>query len=97
MPYVDAIATLDPDTRKLYLSLVNHHPSDAAEVRILLRGAQARASLTGHVITGDRPDQINSFDAPDAVRLVSRPVPTPKGDLTWEAPPHSASVLEITL
>jgi alpha-N-arabinofuranosidase len=97
VPYVDAIATLDPDRRTLYLSLVNHHPSDAAEVRILLRGAQPRDPLTAHVVTGDRPDQINSFDTPDAIRLVSRPVPLPRGDLTWEAPPHSASVLEIGL
>src|SRR5262249_44218748 len=97
VPYVDAIAPLHPDRRQLHLPLANPHPRDAAEVRILLRGAQARDPLTAHVVTGDRPDQVNSFDTPDAVRLVSRPVTLSGGDLTWEAPPHSASVLEIVV
>lgn len=97
VPYVDGLATLDPDRRKLYLSIVNQHHQEAAEVRILLRDARVSGDVQAHVVTGDRPDRTNSFDDPDAVRLVTRPVTSRPGEFVWEAPPLSSTVLEMTL
>lgn len=97
VPYVDALATLDPDARKLYLSIVNQHRQDAAEVRILLRDARIGGPIQAHVVTGDRPDRTNSFEDPEAVRLTTRAVPAPSAEFVWEAPPLSASVIEIPL
>ncbi|HVC34818.1 MAG TPA: alpha-L-arabinofuranosidase C-terminal domain-containing protein, partial [Chloroflexota bacterium] len=93
----DALATLDPAVRKLYLSVVNLHRADAAEVEIRLRDARIGGQVRAHVVAGDRPDRVNSFEDPEAVQLVSRDVPSSTGNLIWEAPPLSASVLEIPL
>lgn len=97
VPYVDALATLEPAARKLFLSIVNLHRTDAADVALHLRDARLPGHLTAHVVTGDRPDRINTFGDPEAVRLSSRTVPLAGGDVTWEAPPLSATVLELTL
>ena len=97
VPYVDALATLAPDQSRLYLSVVNLNRRDAAELTIDLRGGKASGPITAHVVSGDRADQNNSFDEPEAVRLVSASVAQTRGDLTWAAPPLSASVVEIPL
>jgi alpha-N-arabinofuranosidase len=97
VPYVDALATLDPDTRKLYLSVVNMHAREGAEVQVSLHDARIHGQIQAHIVTGDRPDQVNSFENPEAVRLMLRNVPAPRDDIVWEAPPLSAAVLEIPL
>jgi len=97
IPYVDALATMDAERKTLYLSLVNLHQRDAAEVHLLLRDAAVVATVTAHVVAGDRPDSVNSFEEPDAVRLNTQQLAPAGGDLVWSAPPLSASVLEIPL
>lgn len=97
VPYVDGVATLDEKGKKLYLSLVNLHPRDSAEVAIRLREVSPSGPITAHVVSGDRPDAVNSFERPDAVRLVSQPLSEVGSDFTWEVPPLSAAVLEVTL
>jgi alpha-N-arabinofuranosidase len=97
VPYLSGLATLDPDRRVLFLSLVNLHLREAMETRILLREARMADRIRAHVITGDHPDTVNSFENPDAIHLVTRNLPASGTDLTWEAPPLSASILEIPL
>lgn len=95
VPYVDALATLDPDRRKLYVSVVNLHPRDVAEVAVRIHDARIRGQIQAHVVTGDRSDLVNSFENPEVIRLMLRNVPAPTNDVVWEAPPLSAAVLEI--
>lgn len=95
VPYVDALATLDPDTRKLYVSVVNLHPREGIDVAVRIHEARIRGQIQAHVMTADRPDLANSFENPDAIRLMLRNVPEPKDDIVWEAPPLSAAVLEV--
>ena len=55
---------------KLYVALVNLDPGEAMDVSLALEGAQA-TRVSGELLTADRLDAHNTFDAPETVRPVA--------------------------
>lgn len=66
---VDGTAARGSDG-KLYVALVNLDPGEAMDVSLALEGAQA-TRVSGELLTADRLDAHNTFDAPETVRPVA--------------------------
>ena len=93
LPRVDAIAARGKDG-KLWIALTNVDPNQPARIAARIDGIRARAA-SGTVLTADRVDAINSYDAPDAVspRPISARVDA--GQVSVTLPPKSVTVLSI--
>jgi alpha-N-arabinofuranosidase len=97
LPYLDASATLDPDRRTLYLSLVNRHRAEPLEIDVRLVDAAAHAGGQAHLLVHDDPEAMNSHERPDNVRTRSEPAGV-KGDrFSYALHPHSYAVLALPL
>jgi alpha-L-arabinofuranosidase len=94
---LDASATLDPDKRALYVSLVNRHRTEPLDVDVRLAETAAQAGGTVHLLFHDDPDAMNTLDHPDNVRVQSAPAALEGGRFTYELPPHAYAILELPL
>lgn len=80
---------------KVHIALVNIDPDTAVEVSLALEGGAARA-VTGRVLTADRMDAHNSFDAPRAVEPAAfTGARIAGGRLTARLPARSVVVLTL--
>ncbi|HOG45326.1 MAG TPA: alpha-L-arabinofuranosidase C-terminal domain-containing protein [Anaerolineae bacterium] len=95
--YVDAAATLDEERRTLYLSVVNRHRSEPAEVQVQIEGTSVQLEGAGHDLNGPSALSGNSITNPDVVRV--QPItPFLAGNrFTYTFPAHSATVMELRL
>ena len=93
MPRVDAIAARGKDG-KIWLALAHVDPNSPVDITIDMPGVAAR-SATGEVLTADRVDSINSFEAPDAVAPQPFSASAKDGSLVLRLPPHSVTVLNL--
>lgn len=97
IPAVTASASINADG-VIHISLCNTNHAEKSVVPVDIRGSKGQSfEITGTVLSGDRIDAHNTFDAPDTV------VPQPfhsftlEGDqLTVELPPMSVTVLALT-
>lgn len=91
-PAVDAVASRSADGTRIYLKVVNTHPTLAVDARIELRGAKVRRG-EWELLSGE-PGARNDFQTPDAIAPTRRPLPA--GDaISLRLPPRSVSVLAI--
>jgi alpha-L-arabinofuranosidase len=93
LPKVDAVAARDKDG-KVWLSLANLDPNNATEVTASLPGMEAKSAV-GEVLTADRLDSINSFDAPYNVAPKAVSFSANGGALKFQLPPHSVTVVRL--
>ncbi|AZK46782.1 alpha-N-arabinofuranosidase [Paenibacillus lentus] len=97
IPAVTASASINADG-VIHISLCNTNHAEKSVVPVDIRGSKGQSfEVAGTVLSGDRIDAHNTFDAPDTV------VPQPfhsftlEGDqLTVELPPMSVTVLALT-
>jgi alpha-N-arabinofuranosidase len=95
MPSLSASASKDAAGR-VHISLCNLNPNQSAEVSCELRG-MALSSASGRVLTADRMQAHNTFDAPDQVRPADfHGASIHDNRLTCSLPPMSATVLELS-
>lgn len=96
IPYLDAVATLDPATNRAILSVVNLHPTAEIGTGIALIGPQMGNGVIVRTLTADSPDAHNEFTAPNEVALVSerRESGNPLG---FTFPPKSLTVIEFAV
>ena len=93
LPKVDAIAARGKDG-KVWLALTNLDPHNAADVSPSVAGTTA-TSAEGEVLTADRIDSINTFDAPHAVEPKPFSAKADGGVLVLHLPPHSVTVVHL--
>ena len=93
--YVDAMATLDEAGERLYVSVVNRHRHEPAEVRIEISGGSVSLEGAGYQLNAPSGLSGNSITNPDVVRI--EPVePFLAGSrFSYTFPAHSATVLEL--
>jgi alpha-N-arabinofuranosidase len=95
MPSLSASASKDASGR-VHLSLCNLNPNASADVMCELRG-MALSAAAGRVLTADRMQAHNTFDAPEHVRPADfRTVTVQDNRVTFSLPPMSATVLELS-
>ena len=95
MPGLNASASRDTAGR-VHLSLCNLNPNQNAEVTCEVRG-MALGAIQGRLLTADRMNAHNTFDAPEQVRPVAIEGTTIQGNqCTITLPAKSVVVLELS-
>ncbi len=90
---VDAIAAKGKDG-KVWLALTNLDPNRAADITASVPGVAARSAV-GEVLTGDRIDSVNTFEAPAAVAPKPFSAKAAGGKLVLHLPPKSVTVVHL--
>jgi len=93
LPQLDAVAARDT-AGKLWIAVTNIDPNRPAEL-VLDAGMTASGGAHGQVLTADRVDSVNGFDAPD--RVAPRPISAERrGDrLVLSLPAKSIAVVSL--
>ncbi len=94
VPYLDVLASLDAEKKKLYLSLVNLRAEEAEDVEIRLCEADLAASGLAHIVTGDSPEARNDFGV-ENVRIETEGVDGVSKAFTYQMPARAQVVLEL--
>jgi alpha-N-arabinofuranosidase len=96
VPYLDAVASRTADGGRIFLKLVNTHPTQALETTVEIRGTRVTSDAAWDVLASDDPKAWNSFATPDAIvpRLQRVPV---NSRFTLRVPAWSASVLTLVV
>jgi len=92
--YVDVAGTLDPQTGKSALFLLNRDLNNSRSVEIFWEGSAPRATESA-LLTGSDLKAVNSFEAPNRIapQKADKPV-TSAGKTTLELPPRSYTVVQ---
>jgi alpha-N-arabinofuranosidase len=94
MPSLSASASKDAAGR-VHVSLCNLNPNESADVTCELRG-MALSAASGRVLTADRMQAHNTFDAPEQVHPTEfRGTTILDNRVVFSLPPMSATVLEL--
>ncbi len=97
IPYLDCSTTFDPEQGKVYLSLVNQHPSDSIEIKVELPGLQVQPGGVIHELYHDDAASMNTPQSPDTVKPTSQEASGFSAAFTQEVKPHSYTILELSL
>lgn len=96
IPYLDAIATGSKDGRKLLVHLLNLHPSETMETRIVIDGETVQARGDVWQVAPEDFMARNDFGITN-VDIKHFPLENVTNDFVYRLPPHSATFLEIGL
>lgn len=91
--YLDAVAVVHAAGTELSLMVTNRHPDTALTTDIVLHDFASRGTVTVHTLAGDSPTAQNSFEQPEAVRIVKSTVRAGKEGLRYTFPPLSLTLL----
>ena len=95
---LDVSASLDPDSGRLSIHVVNRHVTDALETVIELGGGTFGGAVQIETITGPDLKSVNTFDQPDCVSTTTRCVEDVDATtFTCTLPPRSVTGLLFTL
>ncbi len=97
IPYLDASATLDAPTGRLFLSLVNRHRTDELVTRVRLRDAASTGECVRHQLWHDDPLARNTPATPDAIIPSETAMTLAGADFEVVLPPHSYSIFAVPL
>jgi alpha-N-arabinofuranosidase len=89
LPHVDVSAARGTDG-KLWLSLVNLHPDNAARVT-----TDSRTNASGRLLTGPAMDTHNTFDDPETITPKAYGGEIERGRLAFDLPPRSVAVVAV--
>ena len=93
--YIDVAASYDPDGKRLFLHVVNRHPSEPADVQIEIGGLAPSGAVTAHELNGPDIWARNTFEDRHVVCLESRTGGSAGPGFRHQFPAHSATSLEI--
>ena len=93
LPKVDALAARGKDG-KVWLSLTNLDPNNAADVTASVPGVAA-SRAEGEVLTAASFNTVNTFQAPTAVAPKPFRAVAQGGNLSLRLPPHSVTVVRL--
>jgi alpha-N-arabinofuranosidase len=94
VPFVDLSTTMTEDKKNVYLHLVNKHESEHAEFKASFRGFKPKKGSAQYV-AGESPEDRNTFDKPDCVRIEEVSVKVEKGEVVVELSPHSVTAVKL--
>ena len=94
VPYLDAVASRAADGARIFVKLVNTHPTEALETTVEIRGARIAPEAEWDVLASDDPKAWNSFATPDAIVPRRQRVPASER-FTLRVPAWSASVVTL--
>jgi alpha-N-arabinofuranosidase len=92
---LDVAATRDAAATALTVTVVNRSPE--AAVPVVLELGRTASEATWHLVNGESPDAVNTFEEPDRVSVQTCQVPTSGSRVELTLPAHSFSALVISL
>jgi alpha-N-arabinofuranosidase len=96
VPFLDVLATLDEESKKIYLSLVNLSKEEDQHVDVRLLGAELAGEGLSHVVSGEAPDVANDFGE-ERVAVNTGAVTSAGSRLRYTLPKLSHAVLELSI
>jgi alpha-N-arabinofuranosidase len=93
-PYIDAAATVSPETGKTALFILNRDLSKARQIEVVWEDKPGNRVSASQVLTGDGLKAVNSFDAE---RVKPQPFDKPatsNGRTKFEVPARSYTVIQ---
>ncbi len=96
IPWLDTVATLDEQTGRVVLSVVNLHPTQEIAAGIAVIGPGLADRVIVRTLNADDVDAHNDFDSPNRVALASEQMPA-DNPLGYTFPAHSQTVIEFAL
>ena len=95
VPYIDAVATMNPVDGKTSLFLLNRDLSKAREIEAVWEDKSPTAIVASQVLTGDDLKAVNGFDAPRRVEPYAFDKPsTTNGRSRFEVPARSYTLIQ---
>jgi alpha-L-arabinofuranosidase len=95
VPAVDAVASRSADGKRIYLKVVNTHPTRELDARVELRGATAGVGGEWELLAG-APQARNDFRTPEAIAPRRLPLRA-GGTIALRLPARSVSVLTLQI
>ena len=92
---LDASAVRDPKTRTVNLAVINRDLTRDVRAVVQIAGTAGSAGGAAFELNSSSVDSVNSFDAPDGVTVVRRPIEAGVNDLTYSFPAHSLTLLTL--
>lgn len=98
MPYLDAVATAQGEKRgeKLFLHLINFHPSESMEIRIRVEGSGIKPEGLIWRIAPDDFMSRNDFGVAN-VSIARQRTDSLSSDMLQHLPPHSITTIEADI
>lgn len=72
VPYVETLATLSEDGKRLSVMIINRHLSSSAPIEIELNGFRAKPDATKHVLAAPSPDANNGLRTVEGVTYATQ-------------------------
>ena len=94
---LDVAATRDAGASAVTLTVVNRSPDAAVRTRFEVGRPVAPPGVTMHLVHGESPDAVNTFERPDLVSVRTCPVAAAGPAFEVELPAHSFTCLEVPL
>ena len=94
VPYLDAVATVDPGASVMSVALSSLHGHEGVTCVVDL-GVEAAGTATLRQLGAESADSFNDIAHPDRVRVETVELPVDGAQLTLDLPPHSVSVLSM--
>ncbi len=95
LPYVDCVASASEDGKKLYLHIVNKHPSEAIETTISLMECEGYTGAVHYEIYHKDLNAANVV-GDEQVKLCKKPLTIDGNSLTVRLSEHSVNVIEFS-
>jgi alpha-L-arabinofuranosidase len=93
---LDVAATRDAGGTALTVTVVNRSPHAAVRTEFQV-GRPVAGPVAVHVVHGESPDAINTFEEPDRVSVRTHEVAAEGARFELDLPPHSFSCLDVPL
>lgn len=95
VPFVDVVATLNPDNGQACLLMLNRDLESEREVTFRWHGVAPQQVLACQTLTGRDLKASNTFEQPSRVVPQSLEPPPPASQMTFKLPPRSYSVAHL--
>ncbi|MCA9259282.1 MAG: hypothetical protein KDA61_08790, partial [Planctomycetales bacterium] len=95
VPYIDAAATLDPESGHVSLFMLNRDLEQPREFRVRWLDPLPTKTLSCHTLTGTDLKAFNTFESPHQVEPQDLEAPQPGPETSFKLPPRSYTVSQF--
>jgi alpha-N-arabinofuranosidase len=93
--YLDVAASHAPEQHRLFIHVINRHPSEAANMTVEIKGLTPTGITNLHVLDGPEVWAVNTHADHHVVQITTRTGCPAARTFTAQFPPHSATSLEV--
>ena len=97
MPYLDVVATHDPDSKTAALFILNRDLSGPRQLELLWRDVTPTSVKTSQTLTGSDLKAVNTFEQPNRVTPQKMDAPKLGARMTVQVPAKSYTVLALAV